>query len=125
MSGSGAPISFTFDSPGIIMRTVTYLLVSSFVFAVLVSACSDNNTVDADPFDTLQACFDEHTMEESLPVNNAIVVCCTDHPIAGVHPSCKDTQVDCVAHLHAELTLTSTVTDAVIEAACTDYLSKK
>jgi hypothetical protein len=105
------------------MRIVTALVASMFVLPVSFTACGGNNTMDADPFDTLQACFDEHTKMESLPVNDAIVVCCTDHPIAGMHPSCKDTQADCVAHVRAELD--STVTDPQIAAACTDYLNKK
>jgi hypothetical protein len=79
--------------------------------------------MDADPFDSLQECFDEHATMESLPVGEAIVVCCTDHPIAGVHPSCKDTKADCVAHVRAELS--SSVTDTQIDAACADYISKK
>jgi hypothetical protein len=105
------------------MRTLTLLVALSFVLPLAVAACGDSNTMDADPFATLQACFDEHTKMESLPVNDAIVVCCTDHPIAGVHPSCKDTQADCVTHVRAELDMT--VTDAQIAAACTDYISKK
>jgi len=104
------------------MRSLTFLVISWFVAPLLFSACGDNPP-DAEPFDTLQACFDEHTKMESLPINNAIVVCCTDHPIAGVHPSCKDTQADCVAHVRAELD--SSVTDPQIDAACSDYLSKK
>jgi len=105
------------------MRFATTLVAALFVGSLGLPACSDNKTQDADPFDTLQACFDEHHVTESLSVNDAIVVCCTDHPIAGVHPSCKDTQADCVTHVRAELA--STVTAAEIDAACTDYISKK
>lgn len=105
------------------MRAVTTFVASLFLLPIILTACGDSSKMDADPFDTLQACFDEHTKMESLPVNNAIVVCCTDHPIAGVHPSCKDTQADCVAHVRAELD--SSVTDPQIAAACTDYISKK
>jgi hypothetical protein len=105
------------------MRIVSSLLAALLVVPAILTACGSSDQMDADPFDTLQACFDEHTKMESLPVNNAIVVCCTDHPIAGVHPSCKDTQADCVAHVRAELD--SSVTDTQIDAACTDYISKK
>lgn len=105
------------------MRTLTFLAALLFVLPLAVAACGNSNTMDADAFDTLQACFDEHTKTESLPINDAIVVCCTDHPIAGVHPSCKDTQPDCVTHVRAELD--PTVTDAQIDAACTDYINKK
>jgi hypothetical protein len=87
-----------------------------------VPACGDK-TMEADPFDTLQACFDEHHNMESLSVHDAIVVCCLDHPIAGVHPSCKDTQADCVAHVDAELD--NSVTTSDIQTACTDYIAQK
>jgi hypothetical protein len=106
------------------MRTVTAAIVLSFALSLVTAACGDNGgTVDADPFDTLQACFDEHTKTETLPVKQAIVVCCTDHPIAGVHPSCTDTQSACITHVRGELD--STVTDAEIADACTDYIQKK
>ena len=90
--------------------------------SLVLAACGDS-APDADPFDTLQACFDEHHNQESLPVQQAIVVCCLDHPIAGVHPSCKDSQTDCVANVRAELT--AATLDADITAACTTYLSQK
>jgi hypothetical protein len=113
-------------APGFIMRIArftTAVVASLCAVPFVVVACSSSPTMDADPFDTLQACFDEHHVTESLSVNNAIVVCCTDHPIAGVHPSCKTTQADCVTHVRAELD--ASVTAAEIDAACTDYISKK
>jgi hypothetical protein len=103
------------------MRAVTSVTFSLSLSLVL-AACGDSKS-DADPFDTLQACFDEHHNMESLSVHDAIVVCCLDHPIAGVHPSCKDTQADCVAHVRAELT--ATTLDADIAAACTTYIMQK
>jgi hypothetical protein len=106
-----------------ISRISAALLVSLFALPLAIAACGDSNQGDADPFDTLQACFDEHNKEESLPVQMAIVVCCVDHPIAGVHPSCKDSQADCVTHVRTELD--SSVTDTDITAACTDYIKKK
>jgi hypothetical protein len=105
------------------MRIVTALLAFSLVLPLALTACGDSETMDADPFDTLQACYDEHAVTEKLSVQKAIVVCCLDHPIAGVHPSCKDTQADCVAHVRAELS--ASVLDADIAAACTTYISQK
>ena len=102
------------------MRIASIVLSLSLPF--VLAACGDSEK-DADPFDTLQACFDEHHNMESLTVQQAIVVCCLDHPIAGVHPSCKDSQTDCVAHVRAELT--AATLDADIAAACTTYLSQK
>jgi hypothetical protein len=105
------------------MRTVTALVSFAFVLPLALAACGDSETMDADPFDTLQACYDEHAVTENLPVQQAIVVCCLDHPIAGVHPSCKDTQADCVSHVRAALS--ASVVDADITAACTTYISQK
>lgn len=97
-----------------------------FSLAVLASAaaCGDHHDDgDAEPFDTLQACYDDHHNVEALSVQQAIVVCCLDHPIAGVHPSCKDTQVECVTHVRGQLA--AAVIDADIAAACTTYITEK
>ena len=103
------------------MRIATTLLLSWFVFPLALTACGDDKTDDGDaePFDTLQDCFDEHHGEESLPTDQAIVVCCVDHPIAGIHPSCGTTAADCTTHVRAQLA--SSVADSDISAACTDY----
>lgn len=106
------------------MRIATALGASLFGFSLVLAACSDDSNQDAESFDTLQSCFDDHHGgAESLPVAEAITVCCLDHPIAGVHPSCKDTAADCVAHVDAELD--STVLAADIQAACADYINQK
>jgi hypothetical protein len=108
------------------MRISLALLTSQLVLPLvlsLVAACGGSSTVDADPFDTLQACYDEHHTMESLPVQQAIVVCCLDHPIAGIHPSCQNTPADCVSHVRTNLD--ASVLDADITAACTTYISQK
>lgn len=106
------------------MRIVTALVTVSLVLPLALAGCGDSAAMDAEPFDTLQACFSEHHGGgESLPVQQAIVVCCTDHPIAGVHPSCKDSPADCVAHVRAELD--ASVLDADITAACTTYINDR
>lgn len=107
------------------MRIATTLLLSYLVFPVVLAACGDDandGNGDAEPFDTLQDCFTEHHGEESLPIGQAIVVCCLDHPIAGVHPSCGTTAAECVTHVRSELD--SSVIDSDISAACTDYQDK-
>jgi len=89
----------------------------------LAAGCGGGGT-DAEPFDTFQACFDEHAVTESLPVQQAIVVCCIDHPINGVAPACGATAADCVTYLGANLASTSATTDE-INMACADYETQK
>src|SRR5258706_11116137 len=95
----------------------------SFLALIFVAACGGG--MDADPFDTFQMCFDEHHNTESLSVHDAIVVCCIDHPIAGVHPSCGNTAADCVAKLTGTDTVhnlsSSSATSQEVMTACTDY----
>lgn len=106
------------------MRIASLLIASWFALPLALTACGDDtNANDAEPFDTLQDCYDDHHVEENLPVAQAIVVCCVDHPIAGVHPSCGDTEDACIAHVDAELD--SSVTSDEIAAACADYIDKK
>ncbi|TMQ09100.1 MAG: hypothetical protein E6J90_38720 [Deltaproteobacteria bacterium] len=102
------------------MRTALFALLA---VGLALAACGGDKK-DADPFDTLQACYDEHHTTESLSVHDAIVVCCLDHPIgpSGEHPSCKNTQADCVAHVHTEL---PSVSDTDVQAACTTYITMK
>jgi len=101
-----------------------------FRIALLSSLCSFALTLgcggggnDAEPYDTYQECFDDHTIEESLSIHDAIVVCCLDHPIAGVHPSCGDTSAACQTYLGTNLTTTATA--AEVTMACDDYITEK
>ena len=103
------------------MRIVRALVSISLTSPLVFAACGGGDE-DADPFDTLQACYDEHHNMESLSVHDAIVVCCLDHPIAGVNPSCENTQAACVTHVDAELDPSVTLSD--IEMACTDYVKE-
>ncbi|MCX5745513.1 MAG: hypothetical protein NT062_23800 [Proteobacteria bacterium] len=86
----------------------------------LVVACSDHAHT-AEAFPTLQDCYADHTTGgEMLPHAEAITVCCIDHPIAGVAPSCGSSAAECVTHVDAELD--ATATPAEITAACDDYV---
>jgi len=112
------------------MHFIRTALIASIVTAFAMSACGgDDDKEDNDPFATYQACFDEHHNEESLPVNKAIVVCCIDHPIAGVHPSCGSNDAECVAKLTGSDSvhnlMGSDVGSADIQAACMDYQTQK
>lgn len=106
------------------MRMSTALLASFLALPLTLTACGSNNPVDADPFATLQACYDEHhSGSETLPIQQAIVTCCLDHPIAGMKaPTCLNTVADCEAHVRAGLD--PSILDADINAACTTYISQ-
>ncbi len=84
------------------------------------AACHDH---DHEGFATFQACFDEHTVEEALPFKEAVVVCCTDHPIDGKTDACGATAPECVTYLTANLMSTATTTE--VEAACDEYVIQK
>jgi len=75
-------------------------------------------------YDTLQDCFIDHTEEESLPVVEALVVCCLDHPIMGVAPSCTDTEADCINLLTNEIDQTDASTVEIMDA-CAEYIDQK
>ncbi|MBL9016977.1 MAG: hypothetical protein JNL83_22500 [Myxococcales bacterium] len=85
----------------------------------LVAGCHGHTH---DEYPTLQACFDEHTVAESLPIRQAIVICCLDHPIAGVSEVCGADHTACEAYVRANLPAVAT-TD--VTAACADYETQK
>ena len=103
------------------------LLASLFGFP-FVSSCGDNvgGMVDADPFDTYQACFDEHHTTEAFSVGKAITICCLDHPIgnAAAGVVCGATEATCDTYVTANLT-SPDVAPADVTAACTDYVTQK
>jgi hypothetical protein len=107
------------------VRITSLVLSSLLALPFVLAACGgdDGNDEDAEEFPTLQACFDEHHNMESLPTDQAIVVCCTDHPIAGVHPSCGATAMDCETHVDSELDDTSATADE-ITTACQEYIDQ-
>jgi len=94
------------------------LLCIGLLFAF--AGCHDH---EHEGFDTFQACFDDHTMEENLPFQEAVVVCCLDHPIDGKKEACGVTAPECVTYLTANLTSSGTTTE--VEAACDEYISQK
>ena len=107
------------------MRIATSLLISLFAFPLALAACGDDKTDEGEtePFDSLQECYDDHhSGAESLPVLQAIVVCCLEHPIKGVHPSCGASEAECVEKV--DLGLDNSVTTSDIDAACANYISQ-
>ena len=90
------------------------------LFVCALVACSHDHTHDEYP--TLQACFDEHTVAENLPIQKAIVICCLDHPIAGNSEVCGADKVSCEAYVRVNLPAVA-ATD--VTAACADYETQK
>ena len=113
-------------------------LVTTSIFAALAASitvgCSDSSptcpgapkgTTDCDPFDTYQACFDEHTQNEGFDPACAIEICCIDHPIGNVMPDvvCGDTSATCMTYVTANLTdAGDTMLSTDITNACNFYV---
>jgi hypothetical protein len=97
-------------------------ILSALLLTIPVYACGDDGGEEA--FDNFQDCFDDHHEVESLPVQEAIVVCCLEHPIAGVTEVCGATAATCQTYLAANLD-TASATSAEVMAACTDYEMQK
>jgi len=95
------------------------------LFALLCAGCGNSGTKDADPFDTFQACYDEHHTTEGFSTQRAIEICCIDHPIGGAKANtvCGDTAASCTTYVTANLmdSTDSTLTSD-ISTACTDYV---
>jgi len=99
-------------------------LVVSLFGLPLVSACGDGGGGgDADPFDTLQDCFDDHHITEGFSVEKAITICCLDHPIGGHEAGmvCGPTADTCTTYVDAQIDPADATTDE-IDAACADYV---
>lgn len=97
-----------------------------FTSLALVACGGGGSTVDADPYPTLEDCFQEHHVTEGLSTQHTITVCCLDHPIgsdaAGV--VCGTTEAACEAYVDGNLA-TSDATAADITASCTDYINQR
>lgn len=105
-----------------IVRITSFVLATLITLPFALSACGgDDDDEDAEAFDTLQDCYTEHHNEESLSADHAIAVCCTDHPIAGVKPSCGATLDACKTHVEGELDPASATTDE-IAMGCQEYV---
>lgn len=104
------------------MRFAIAICLSFAAFAFV--ACDDHDHDEPEPFDTFQDCFDDHHTEEALPTQQAIVICCLEHPIAGVTEVCGDNAASCMTYLATNLS-TSSATSAEVTAACTDYETQK
>ncbi|MBA3542045.1 MAG: hypothetical protein H0T79_20685 [Deltaproteobacteria bacterium] len=100
------------------------ILVASVLALSALSSGACEHDHDPEGYATLQACFDVHTEEENLSVNEAVVVCCLDHAIGGQTEVCGATQAECVAYLSTALAADS-ATSAEIDASCTNYVTQR
>ena len=106
------------------------LLIIATLFAlplIHTAGCGNSNSsVDADPFDTYQECWDEHHTEENFSVQRAIEICCIDHPIGGAAANtvCGDTATSYTSYVTSNLVSTE-VTSTDISDACTDYVGDR
>jgi hypothetical protein len=97
---------------------------TSFAFTLLLIGSVGCKDDPEEAYATYQECFDDHTMVETLPAQEAIVVCCLEHPINGISPACGDIKADCINYLTINLNQTSASTTTVMDA-CADYVTQK
>ncbi len=96
---------------------------AAVVFSLLVVGSIGCKDDPPEAYPTYQGCFDDHVMHESLPVKEAIVVCCLEHPIDGQVMACGGDKPTCINYLTASLNQTSASTTDVMEA-CADYVAQ-
>lgn len=76
-----------------------------------------------DDYDTFQACFDDHTIEEGYDAPMAITICALDHDVAGEKLDFA-TADECVEYVQGALAEGSATAEQ-ITAGCQDYIVQK
>ncbi|MEZ4400808.1 MAG: hypothetical protein R3B06_12355 [Kofleriaceae bacterium] len=100
------------------------LLVTLVTLGATAAGCDDHDHAP-EPYATFQLCYDDHHTVEALPVQQAIVVCCLEHEIAGTAaPVCGDAAAACEAYLGTNLDAAS-ATPTEVTAACAEYITQK
>ncbi len=104
------------------MRLLNSLVAASFVIAI--SACGGEEGEEA--FATFADCYVDHAVDEGLAPDEAIAVCCLDHPIGSagdVNVVCGESALECVDFVDAEVSETDDpeLTLEEIEAGCDIY----
>jgi hypothetical protein len=102
------------------MRFVLFAFVST---AFLFAACHDH---EHDAYDNFQKCFEDHTMVEALPVDQAIVICCIEHPLGSApqNTACGADAQACVTFVTANVAA-GTATAAQITMGCDEYVTQR
>lgn len=110
------------------MRMLRLLVVSVVGLAFPLAACGgdDGGGGDDEAYDTFQACFDDHHVEEGFDVQDSIKICCIDHPIAGQDANvvCGESADACETFVTANLDTPDAVPDDV-PTACADYIVER
>jgi len=107
------------------MRLVRLLIPVLFALPLITIACGDNTDQggDDEPYATFQACFDDHHKVETFSIEDAIKICCIDHPIGGQNKNvvCGESSADCQTFVAANLA--DADADATqITTACDGYI---
>jgi hypothetical protein len=91
--------------------------------ALILSACGDHGGGDAEPYPSLQECYDDHHVVESFGHEESIKICCLDHPLgaAPANVACGEDQAACETFVDAEVD-DADLTLPDITAACAGYL---
>jgi hypothetical protein len=96
-------------------------LLVALLFAVVGCGGGDG---EEEAYDTLDDCFVDHTQgDEGLPVVEALIVCCLEHPIDGVAPSCGATVEECEDHVGSEISVDE-ASDREVAEACEGYVDE-
>ena len=107
------------------MRLLTSCFAIAMFSVTTLGACGDDGDDggDNEPFDTLQDCFDDHHKVETFSVEDAIKICCIDHPIGAqaANVVCGETATACADFVDANLA-DADATDTEIMTACDGYI---
>jgi hypothetical protein len=90
------------------------------LLALLVGACGEDPPKS---YDNYQACFDDQTEKGMLPVMEAIVACCLEHPIDGARPVCLSAVPECINYLTNNLNQVS-ASPTEVRTSCEEYVTK-
>jgi len=110
------------------MRLLRIAIIASFVSPLALGiGCSDDEA-DDEPYDTLQACFDDHHKVETFSIQDSIKICCIDHalgtPPIGPNVVCGETAAACQTYVDANLA-DADAAAADITAACAGYITDR
>jgi len=90
----------------------------TILLALLLAACGDD---PPKAYDDYQQCFDDQTEKGMLPVMDAILACCLDHPIDGNRPVCQGAVPECINFLTVNLNQVS-ASPSEVRMSCEAYI---